>query len=139
MLDQEPDRLGVVTNLAFDEDPDHPDAFLLKFHSPKTEQKSLPITAGAARILWYYLTELLFPAASLTARVATANIAPSDSLSVVFAVQVEACQDNLIDVVALSAVHGWQLHFTREEGSELWACLDQALRNFPPSKTVHLL
>ncbi len=140
MLDQETDELGLVTNLAFDKDPDNPETFLLKFRSSETEQKSLPITAGAARILWYHLTELLFPAsASLTARVATANIAPSDSLSVIFAVKVEECQDDLIEVVALSGVHGWSLRFSHEEGSELWACLDQSLRHLPASKVVHLL
>ncbi len=139
-LEQKPDQLGLVTNLALDEDPDNPDAFLLKFRSPQTEQKSLAITAGAARILWYDLTQILFPAsATLTARVATVNIAPSDSLSVVFAIKVEEYQDDLIEVVALSAVHGWSLRFSREEGSELWACLDQSLRNLPASKTVHLL
>ena len=79
MLEQKLDQLGVVTNLVFDEDPDTPDVYLLKFHSSKTERRSIQITGGAARILWYRLTQLLFPASdSLTARVATANIAPSD-------------------------------------------------------------
>ncbi|MBN1313171.1 MAG: hypothetical protein JXB30_17315 [Anaerolineae bacterium] len=140
MLGQEFDQLGLVTNLAFEKDPYVADVYLLKFRSSKMEQKSIPITAGAARVLWFYLTQFLFPAsANLTTRVSTASIGLPKSLSIAFVIKVEKCQDELIEVVALSAVHGWCLRFNHDEGGELWACLDQTLRKISGDRKPHLL
>lgn len=140
MADQEFENLGLVTNLAFGKDPDNADLYLLKFRSPRTEQTSVQITGGAARILWYYLTDYLFPASTnLTARVSTASVSLPTSLSVVFVVKVEKCPGNIIEVAALSAVHGWILSFDHDVGGELWADLDQTLRTTPGDKKIHLL
>ena len=135
-------RKEFTTNghLAFEKDPNASDIYLLKFRSSSTEQKSIQVTVGAARILWFYLTQLLFPAsANLTTRVSTASISLPSSLSVVFVIKVEECSGGLIEVVALSAVQGWSLRFDHDEGGELWACLDQILRSTPNDRKVHLL
>lgn len=139
-MEQEFKQLGLVTNLAFEKDPNGDNLYLLKFRSRKTEQTRIQITAGAARILWFYLTEFLFPAsANLTTRVSTATVSLPTSLSVAFVLKVEKCLGDLIEVVALSAVQGWCLSFDHDEGGELWACLDQTLRTVPGDKKVHLL
>jgi hypothetical protein len=139
-VEQEFQQLGLVTNLAFVKDPSSADLYLLKFRSPQMEQTSIQITGGAARILWFYLTEFLFPAsANLTTRVSTATVSLPTSLSVAFVIKVEKRPGNLIEVVALSAVQGWSLNFNHAEGGELWACLDQTLRTVPGDKKIHLL
>ena len=139
-MEQEFRELGLVTNLAFSKDTDDPDLYLLKFHSLKIDQTNIQITAGASRILWYYLTEFLFPASSnLTSRVSTASVSLPTSLSVAFVIKVEKGSDDLIKVVALSAVHGWLFSFNLDEGGELWADLDQTLRTIPGDKKVYRL
>lgn len=139
-LAQEFEQLGLVTNLVFEKDPDETDLYLLKCRSPKMEQTRIQITAGAARILWFYLTEFLFPAsANLTTRVSTATVSLPTSVSVAFVIKVEKRLGDLIEVVALSAAQGWSLSFNHIEGAELWACLDQILRTTPANKKVHLL
>ena len=139
-MEQEFEQLGLVTNLAFERDPNGDDLYLLKFRSPRTEQTGIQITGGAARILWFYLTQFLFPAsANLTTRVSTATVSLPTSLSVAFVIKVEKRPGDLIGVVALSAIQGWLLSFDHTEGGELWAGLDQILRTIHGDKKVHML
>ena len=131
MLGQPLDQLGLVTNLTLGEDTVLPNTFLLGFYTPRVEQRSLRLTAGAARMMWLYLTQFLCPASvSLTAPEAVADSA-SNPLPVVSSVTMEECSGDILEVIALGIAQSWDLRFSREEGHHLWIELDQALRNLP--------
>jgi hypothetical protein len=130
MLQEDFTELGTITNLRIKESPDMPGTFSLHFQDTRNEQQRHLLTEGAARLLWYYLTQILYPRAmgSLMSRAATATISLASSMSAIFALKV-ADKGEHIEVIAVSAVNGWSFRFSREEGHELWALLENVLHN----------
>jgi hypothetical protein len=138
MLGQRLAQLGVVTDLTCDDDPGIPATFLLRFRLLGAEQKSLRLTAGAARMMWFCLTQFLFPEpAGLTAPEAAADMA-SDQLPIVSSITMDESPDGMIEIIALGVSQNWDLRFSREEGSHLWVDLEQALRHSPPGRAPSL-
>ncbi|HEC22419.1 MAG TPA: hypothetical protein ENI95_05840 [Chloroflexi bacterium] len=122
--------LGIVSNLSVVEDRANPGTLFLSLSDTRSQRTTLSLTQGAAQVLWFYLTQLLFPraAAQLTPRVTTATLQPAPNLQVVFAVKVwMEKKSGLIEVIGVSAVEGWRFRFTPEEGHELWASLEEVL------------
>ena len=123
-------KLGNIVNLRIIEESDVRDPFSLIFLSADGERHQIRLGTGAMRLLWHYLTEILYPraASSLTSRSATASTSLASSPSAVFAVKV-IDQNEHIEVVALSTTEGWSFYFSHEEGYELWTLLEDILHN----------
>jgi hypothetical protein len=130
MYEYSVEKIGTVTNLTVTRDSDNPDIFILKFQPSTTDIMNVPMTELVARQLWFYLTKFLFPGAApqLTSRAETAGVVPPSSMSVAFTVMIVERKDQMIEVVMASATGGWSMHFSRDDGADLWASLEHLLR-----------
>lgn len=119
--------LGHVSNLSIRRNAHRPDTFLLGSVTAEGERIAIPITDGAARILWAQVTKILYPRAAdqLTQRAETvARKLPGDP-TVAYVISVKfRPEDGMIEVGGASRSSGWTMEFTRGEGDELWASLE---------------
>lgn len=122
--------LGIVTNLRIEESPSEPGTFSLFFRPANGEQQRLLFTESATRVLWHYLTQMLYPraAGSLTSKAATAAISLATSMTAIFAVKV-VDKGKQIEVIGVSTLNGWSFRLTREDAGELWRLLEDVLHN----------
>ena len=78
--------LGMVTSVAVIQKPGSKDKLMIVGQSEDRERWVRFITKGAAKTLWFYLTQILYPRAAdqLTQRASTAMLsAPPDSAALV--------------------------------------------------------
>lgn len=125
-------NLGLITNLSAFEKPGQSDTVLLMGRSREGEQWTRLVTRGTAQALWFYLVRILFPRAAeqLTPRMATAALRDLDTPMVTTAVKVHGDETaQLIYVLGFGGRQNWLIHFTYEEGRELWASLEDVLNS----------
>jgi len=120
--------LGQVSNLSVTQRRTATDMVDLHFYTADQVRRGYSLTIGAARTLWYHLTEILYPNAArqLIPRAATAVVHPQGPLTVAFTAKVElVAEPRRLEITAMSSVQGWKMDISIEEGYELWAYLSE--------------
>lgn len=118
--------LGEVRNLSVTKKPNVPDMVDFHFYTADEVRRGFSLTVGAARTLWYRLTEILYPSAAqqLTPRAATATVRPASPLTVAFAASVQMLEaPKRLEITVVSATQGWSMEISVEDGYDLWAYL----------------
>jgi hypothetical protein len=87
------------------------------------------LTERAARMLWFSLTQGLFPEQSdrLTARLATLPMRPPLLPTITNQLWVESCDEGHFELVGLTGGHTWTARLDRKEAERLWTALNQVL------------
>lgn len=120
--------LGEVRNISVTKITGVSDMVDVHFYTADEVRRGFSLTIGAARTLWYRLTELLYPNAArqLTPRAATATVRPASPLTVAFAAKAELLlAPKRIEITVASASQGWSMELSFEESYELWAYLSE--------------
>ncbi|MBN1430653.1 MAG: hypothetical protein JXB07_19940 [Anaerolineae bacterium] len=86
--------------------------------------------------MWLYLTQFLFPEATCLTVPVIKNGLTADQLPIVSAITVEEYPGEILEIIALSSLQGWELRFSRTAGNDLWVCMDQILRSTPMDKAL---
>jgi hypothetical protein len=87
------------------------------------------MTQRAAQVLWFKLTQLLYPdkADMVTALAATAPLRPMDSTTVTTHVEAVKSDGDQYTLVGWIQRDTWRVQLTEIEARRLWAALDLAL------------
>ncbi len=87
------------------------------------------LTERAARMLWFSLTQGLFPNQSdlLTARLVTLPIRSSLLPTITHQLFVETRDDGNFELVGVTGGQTWTAHLDKQEAERLWAALNQVL------------
>lgn len=124
-------NLGKASNLAIIKKPGSSERLLFVGMSGKAEKRWVrTISRGSAQTLWYHLTHILYPRAAdqLTPRAQTALFSPEDMSKVTTGFFVASNDEKgLIYVRGVGGPAEWEIYFTKEEGYELWASLEDVL------------
>lgn len=130
MVQGRPLDLGFVSNLAVIKRPGTDDLLMMVGQSQQAGRWVKVITRGAAQTMWFHLTTYLYPraAAQLTPRAATAVLRKSESPVVTPFLEVSNLEDKkMIRVTGIGGAEEWVIHFSYDEGFELWAALEKIL------------
>ena len=123
-------KLGKVTGLTVTESREDPNNFYLIFTTEARKRLQVEITKGVAQIMWATLTKELFPRAAdqMTHRAQTAAISQPKWLSVVHAITLNYLPEKeLFALTGVNYIGGMQIAFSRDEGEDLWASLEDRL------------
>lgn len=87
------------------------------------------VTAGAARVMWFYLTQHLYPehAQTVTAMVPTAPLRPSDRPAITSHVAIERGGDGVFLISGWGGRDEWLVCLSGDEAQRLWRSLDVLL------------
>lgn|SRR5574341_1106627 len=122
--------LGMVTNLAVIQKPGVTENLLLVGMSEGAHRWARVLTRGASQALWYHLTHVLYPRAAgqITPRAATAVLRHADSPTVTSFVEISGNEEQqIVTMRGMGGQENWMVHFSYQEGQELWASLEKAL------------
>jgi hypothetical protein len=122
--------LGIVTNLAIIQKPGVSETLLIVGMSETVGRWARVMTRGAAQALWFHLTHILYPRAAvqITPRAATAALHHGDAPTVTSFLEVKPIEEQkIIAVRGLGGQQAWVVHFSFDEGHELWASLEKIL------------
>jgi hypothetical protein len=121
--------LGFVNNLTVIKKPGGSETLLLIGQS-RNGRWARVMTRGAAQTLWFHLTIILYPRAAgqITHRAQTAVLRRStDPLITNFFEVTNNGELKQIRLRGLGGEEEWLIHFTHEDGYELWAALEKIL------------